>query len=101
MLAGILACSGGNFGGQKPQNQAVFIGGPHGAVLFQKTGSGAFLPAETTGTVVETGRKPFKTDRNLPQLAVETVDHAIDEATADQGFTDHCRDRPLRTVSQE
>ena len=53
----------------------------------QETRSSAFFSAEAAGSVEQAGRKPFEADRHLPQFAIEAGNDTIDQATADECFT--------------
>src|SRR6476619_3594639 len=101
MYAGILSGACSDFGGEQTEDEAVFVGAPDRAIVPEETSAGAFLAAEATGAVEEARCKPFEADRHFPKLAIETGNHAIDEATADEGFADDRAIRPLRPVSQE
>ena len=65
MLAGIAAGDSGDFGGQQVENNAIFIGGPDGAIFAQKRGAGALLTTKPVTAIDQTIDKPFETDRHL------------------------------------
>src|SRR5258708_6720878 len=51
VLAGVLACTSGDFRGEQVHDRSVFIGAPDGAVEPQKAGPCAFLTAEAARAI--------------------------------------------------
>src|SRR5580704_5573196 len=59
MLARIFTRACGQLSGQQSQDEAVFICGPHTAIVAEEARARAFLAAETAGAIEQSRRKPF------------------------------------------
>ena len=101
VFAGVFAGDGGDFSGEEAEEEAVFVGGPGGAVFAEEGGSGAFLPAEAVGAVAEAGDKPLETDGHFGEAAAQTGGDAVDHGTGDKGFTNFGVGGPLRPVGEK
>ena len=88
MFARIFAGAGGDFSGQQVHDQTVLVGRPHSAVAPQEACTCALFSAKTERTVEQPRREPLEAHRGFAQATAKPVHHAIDHATADQGFAD-------------
>ena len=78
----------GHLGGEQSRGEAVFVGGPDGAVAAQEGSAGAFFAAEAERAVEQTIDEPLEADGNLEQLAAQLRGHAVDHAAGDHGLAD-------------
>ena len=100
-LARVATGTGSHFRCQQGRNQTVLVSAPNAAILTQERCTGALFTAKTQRAVEQTVGEPFEADRHFVQTTTQTLGHAIDQATADHGFTHASIGAPLRTVLEQ
>src|SRR6185369_2305266 len=100
-FARIASENGGDLRGEQAEDDAVLIGGPHGAVATTERRAGALLAGKRSGAARETVDKPLEADGNLHERALETLHHAIDHAAADDRLAHTRRRRPVGAMREQ
>src|SRR6185312_1134977 len=87
-LAGVAARTRRHLGGQQAGDEAVLVGGPHGAVLATEGGTRALLSAKTERAGEQAVDVPLEADRHFVHRAAEAFRDAVDHLTAHRGLAD-------------
>ncbi len=101
VLAGVLPGDSGDLRGEQAGDQAVLVGGPDPTVTAQERRAGAFLAAESEGTVDQSVHEPLETDRNLDEMSGQPGGDPVDHAGADEGLADRGRGGPAAAMGEQ
>src|SRR5665648_892347 len=69
--------AGDDLGREQGEQDAVLVGGPHGAVLTQERRAGGLLAAEAHRAVQQAGHEPLEPDRHLEQAPAVVRGHPV------------------------
>src|SRR5690606_2918347 len=101
VLRRVLSCSGEDLGGEKIEDDPIFVRGPGGAVGPQEGGASTLLTAEPHLPAEQAVDEPLEADRYFDQVTVEVARDPVDHPAGHDRLAHCSRGAPARAVLEQ